>query len=671
MAIRLPAFERRRGPITQGRAPTDVTPTLRPGVAPAPSQAFADIKNVGDTIETLATDMKDRWETGRATGMLSAFQVELQKFGDSISPSDYGKRAELIQQKAEELKNGYLSVASREGWRPDNSSAFEKALTSQAAQAEINALKTAKNQEVSWHRNNIANVIAEQLRRTETLGFEDGGRLVETAGQTIRQAIGAASGVLSEAELDGYLNGPEGWFVQKEDQYMQHLVERDPERMLDYTAKFSLKGEAFRKQARGILSSRAGKASSAFKAAVDNMGNRVKNLAASLSNASASQWNQEGWVRGAYEDIDTHLAAINEMIQSQPMVDARDFNKLTNFTSDLRALRAANRWAQAIVLTDEAGRLDEIMSSFEEYAGGEEVRNAPGRMATALKGQKERLTRLVTERKALIDRRETMKGQLDAMDQSVGSFQIIQSMKTTGELAAHRKGLEVLRAELQIQWEQAQGGDEDQAREDQARVKSFLSSRIALIQREIEAADNRAQGLQDARDIKLIHSGDFTGTKQEAEAVYNRMLKRADAFGEPYGSVMARQLLAQENGNLTGTLGSVSTDISNILKMTGFIPTPVVNVIEQHLKNLDSVDSSPQDFTAAGNLISYIKLLYRIDKLAVTKAFPTEIMSIVHATPSSLIEALGPLDLGRSIVSKIDPASENRGDVVNRWDELK
>ncbi len=651
MAIRLPAFERRRGPTTQGRAPTDVTPTLRPGVAPAPSQPFTDIAKIGNSITDLATDMKNRWETGRATGMISAFQVELQKFGDSISPSDYGKRAELISAEAERLKTQYLSFASREGWRPDNASDFEKALTSQAAQAEINALKTAKNQEVSWHRNNITNVIDEQLRRTETLGFEDGGRLVETAGQTIRQSINAASGVLSAAELDGYLNGPQGWFVQKENQYMEHLVEQDPERMLDYTAKFSLRGEAFRKQARGILSSRAGKANSAFKAQVDNMGTSIKNLASSLSIASDSQWNEENWVRGAYEDIDAHLAAINQMLQSQPMIDARDFNKLTNFTSDLRALRIANRWAEQIVLTNKEDRLDEIMSSFEEYAGSEEIRNAPGRTATALKGQQERLTKLVTERKALINSGEEMKGRLDAMVDSVGSFSVIGTLKTTGDLAAHRKGLEALSEQLQVELKLDRSGDPD-ARH----MKSFLASRIALIQREIQATNDRAQGLQDARDVALIYDGKFTGGDAEKEAVLQRTLSRNDRFGETYGSKMAQQLLTPE-----GLSGPISTEVFNIVKNAGFVPAQVANVIDRHLYELN-VESSDADKIAMSHLIQFVKLLQRTNRAAVVRAFSENIQDIATAANSE--DLLRGLEWANSYLNRSEKTPPNRAAVI-------
>lgn len=595
--------------------------------------------------------MKNRWETGRATGMISAFQVELQKFGDSISPSDYGKRAELISAEAERLKTQYLSFASREGWRPDNASDFEKALTSQAAQAEINALKTAKNQEVSWHRNNITNVIDEQLRRTETLGFEDGGRLVETAGQTIRQSINAASGVLSAAELDGYLNGPQGWFVQKENQYMEHLVEQDPERMLDYTAKFSLRGEAFRKQARGILSSRAGKANSAFKAQVDNMGTSIKNLASSLSIASDSQWNEENWVRGAYEDIDAHLAAINQMLQSQPMIDARDFNKLTNFTSDLRALRIANRWAEQIVLTNKEDRLDEIMSSFEEYAGSEEIRNAPGRTATALKGQQERLTKLVTERKALINSGEEMKGRLDAMVDSVGSFSVIGTLKTTGDLAAHRKGLEALSEQLQVELKLDRSGDPD-ARH----MKSFLASRIALIQREIQATNDRAQGLQDARDVALIYDGKFTGGDAEKEAVLQRTLSRNDRFGETYGSKMAQQLLTPE-----GLSGPISTEVFNIVKNAGFVPAQVANVIDRHLYELN-VESSDADKIAMSHLIQFVKLLQRTNRAAVVRAFSENIQDIATAANSE--DLLRGLEWANSYLNRSEKTPPNRAAVI-------
>ena len=595
--------------------------------------------------------MKNRWETGRATGMISAFQVELQKFGDSISPSDYGKRAELISAEAERLKTQYLSFASREGWRPDNASDFEKALTSQAAQAEINALKTAKNQEVSWHRNNITNVIDEQLRRTETLGFEDGGRLVETAGQTIRQSINAASGVLSAAELDGYLNGPQGWFVQKENQYMEHLVEQDPERMLDYTAKFSLRGEAFRKQARGILSSRAGKANSAFKAQVDNMGTSIKNLASSLSIASDSQWNEENWVRGAYGDIDAHLAAINQMLQSQPMIDARDFNKLTNFTSDLRALRIANRWAEQIVLTNKEDRLDEIMSSFEEYAGSEEIRNAPGRTATALKGQQERLTKLVTERKALINSGEEMKGRLDAMVDSVGSFSVIGTLKTTGDLAAHRKGLEALSEQLQVELKLDRSGDPD-ARH----MKSFLASRIALIQREIQATNDRAQGLQDARDVALIYDGKFTGGDAEKEAVLQRTLSRNDRFGETYGSKMAQQLLTPE-----GLSGPISTEVFNIVKNAGFVPAQVANVIDRHLYELN-VESSDADKIAMSHLIQFVKLLQRTNRAAVVRAFSENIQDIATAANSE--DLLRGLEWANSYLNRSEKTPPNRAAVI-------
>lgn len=595
--------------------------------------------------------MKNRWETGRATGMISAFQVELQKFGDSISPSDYGKRAELISAEAERLKTQYLSFASREGWRPDNASDFEKALTSQAAQAEINALKTAKNQEVSWHRNNITNVIDEQLRRTETLGFEDGGRLVETAGQTIRQSINAASGVLSAAELDGYLNGPQGWFVQKENQYMEHLVEQDPERMLDYTAKFSLRGEAFRKQARGILSSRAGKANSAFKAQVDNMGTSIKNLASSLSIASDSQWNEENWVRGAYEDIDAHLAAINQMLQSQPMIDARDFNKLTNFTSDLRALRIANRWAEQIVLTNKEDRLDEIMSSFEEYAGSEEIRNAPGRTATALKGQQERLTKLVTERKALINSGEEMKGRLDAMVDSVGSFSVIGTLTTTGDLAAHRKGLEALSEQLQVELKLDRSGDPD-ARH----MKSFLASRIALIQREIQATNDRAQGLQDARDVALIYDGKFTGGDAEKEAVLQRTLSRNDRFGETYGSKMAQQLLTPE-----GLSGPISTEVFNIVKNAGFVPAQVANVIDRHLYELN-VESSDADKIAMSHLIQFVKLLQRTNSAAVVRAFSENIQDIATAANSE--DLLRGLEWANSYLNRSEKTPPNRAEIM-------
>tara|TARA_Y100001960_G_scaffold13720_1_gene12549 strand:- start:1443 stop:3221 length:1779 start_codon:yes stop_codon:yes gene_type:complete len=583
--------------------------------------------------------------------MISAFQVELQKFGDSISPSDYGKRAELISAEAERLKTQYLSFASREGWRPDNASDFEKALTSQAAQAEINALKTAKNQEVSWHRNNITNVIDEQLRRTETLGFEDGGRLVETAGQTIRQSINAASGVLSAAELDGYLNGPQGWFVQKENQYMEHLVEQDPERMLDYTAKFSLRGEAFRKQARGILSSRAGKANSAFKAQVDNMGTSIKNLASSLSIASDSQWNEENWVRGAYEDIDAHLAAINQMLQSQPMIDARDFNKLTNFTSDLRALRIANRWAEQIVLTNKEDRLDEIMSSFEEYAGSEEIRNAPGRTATALKGQQERLTKLVTERKALINSGEEMKGRLDAMVDSVGSFSVIGTLKTTGDLAAHRKGLEALSEQLQVELKLDRSGDPD-ARH----MKSFLASRIALIQREIQATNDRAQGLQDARDVALIYDGKFTGGDAEKEAVLQRTLSRNDRFGETYGSKMAQQLLTPE-----GLSGPISTEVFNIVKNAGFVPAQVANVIDRHLYELN-VESSDADKIAMSHLIQFVKLLQRTNRAAVVRAFSENIQDIATAANSE--DLLRGLEWANSYLNRSEKTPPNRAAVI-------
>tara|TARA_R100000808_G_scaffold128_3_gene903 strand:- start:1370 stop:3148 length:1779 start_codon:yes stop_codon:yes gene_type:complete len=583
--------------------------------------------------------------------MISAFQVELQKFGDSISPSDYGKRAELISAEAERLKTQYLSFASREGWRPDNASDFEKALTSQAAQAEINALKTAKNQEVSWHRNNITNVIDEQLRRTETLGFEDGGRLVETAGQTIRQSINAASGVLSAAELDGYLNGPQGWFVQKENQYMEHLVEQDPERMLDYTAKFSLRGEAFRKQARGILSSRAGKANSAFKAQVDNMGTSIKNLASSLSIASDSQWNEENWVRGAYEDIDAHLAAINQMLQSQPMIDARDFNKLTNFTSDLRALRIANRWAEQIVLTNKEDRLDEIMSSFEEYAGSEEIRNAPGRTATALKGQQERLTKLVTERKALINSGEEMKGRLDAMVDSVGSFSVIGTLKTTGDLAAHRKGLEALSEQLQVELKLDRSGDPD-ARH----MKSFLASRIALIQREIQATNDRAQGLQDARDVALIYDGKFTGGDAEKEAVLQRTLSRNDRFGETYGSKMAQQLLTPE-----GLSGPISTEVFNIVKNAGFVPAQVANVIDRHLYELN-VESSDADKIAMSHLIQFVKLLQRTNSAAVVRAFSENIQDIATAANSE--DLLRGLEWANSYLNRSEKTPPNRAAVI-------
>tara|TARA_Y100001963_G_scaffold17426_1_gene21519 strand:- start:323 stop:2101 length:1779 start_codon:yes stop_codon:yes gene_type:complete len=583
--------------------------------------------------------------------MISAFQVELQKFGDSISPSDYGKRAELISAEAERLKTQYLSFASREGWRPDNASDFEKALTSQAAQAEINALKTAKNQEVSWHRNNITNVIDEQLRRTETLGFEDGGRLVETAGQTIRQSINAASGVLSAAELDGYLNGPQGWFVQKENQYMEHLVEQDPERMLDYTAKFSLRGEAFRKQARGILSSRAGKANSAFKAQVDNMGTSIKNLASSLSIASDSQWNEENWVRGAYEDIDAHLAAINQMLQSQPMIDARDFNKLTNFTSDLRALRIANRWAEQIVLTNKEDRLDEIMSSFEEYAGSEEIRNAPGRTATALKGQQERLTKLVTERKALINSGEEMKGRLDAMVDSVGSFSVIGTLKTTGDLAAHRKGLEALSEQLQVELKLDRSGDPD-ARH----MKSFLASRIALIQREIQATNDRAQGLQDARDVVLIYDGTFTGGDAEKEAVLQRTLSRNDRFGETYGSKMAQQLLTPE-----GLSGPISTEVFNIVKNAGFVPAQVANVIDRHLYELN-VESSDADKIAMSHLIQFVKLLQRTNSAAVVRAFSENIQDIATAANSE--DLLRGLEWANSYLNRSEKTPPNRAAVI-------
>tara|TARA_Y100001951_G_C11293851_1_gene274116 strand:- start:1230 stop:3008 length:1779 start_codon:yes stop_codon:yes gene_type:complete len=583
--------------------------------------------------------------------MISAFQVELQKFGDSISPSDYGKRAELISAEAERLKTQYLSFASREGWRPDNASDFEKALTSQAAQAEINALKTAKNQEVSWHRNNITNVIDEQLRRTETLGFEDGGRLVETAGQTIRQSINAASGVLSAAELDGYLNGPQGWFVQKENQYMEHLVEQDPERMLDYTAKFSLRGEAFRKQARGILSSRAGKANSAFKAQVDNMGTSIKNLASSLSIASDSQWNEENWVRGAYEDIDAHLAAINQMLQSQPMIDARDFNKLTNFTSDLRALRIANRWAEQIVLTNKEDRLDEIMSSFEEYAGSEEIRNAPGRTATALKGQQERLTKLVTERKALINSGEEMKGRLDAMVDSVGSFSVIGTLTTTGDLAAHRKGLEALSEQLQVELKLDRSGDPD-ARH----MKSFLASRIALIQREIQATNDRAQGLQDARDVALIYDGKFTGGDAEKEAVLQRTLSRNDRFGETYGSKMAQQLLTPE-----GLSGPISTEVFNIVKNAGFVPAQVANVIDRHLYELN-VESSDADKIAMSHLIQFVKLLQRTNRAAVVRAFSENIQDIATAANSE--DLLRGLEWANSYLNRSEKTPPNRAAVI-------
>tara|TARA_Y100001938_G_scaffold145402_1_gene221981 strand:+ start:18797 stop:20575 length:1779 start_codon:yes stop_codon:yes gene_type:complete len=583
--------------------------------------------------------------------MISAFQVELQKFGDSISPSDYGKRAELISAEAERLKTQYLSFASREGWRPDNASDFEKALTSQAAQAEINALKTAKNQEVSWHRNNITNVIDEQLRRTETLGFEDGGRLVETAGQTIRQSINAASGVLSAAELDGYLNGPQGWFVQKENQYMEHLVEQDPERMLDYTAKFSLRGEAFRKQARGILSSRAGKANSAFKAQVDNMGTSIKNLASSLSIASDSQWNEENWVRGAYEDIDAHLAAINQMLQSQPMIDARDFNKLTNFTSDLRALRIANRWAEQIVLTNKEDRLDEIMSSFEEYAGSEEIRNAPGRTATALKGQQERLTKLVTERKALINSGEEMKGRLDAMVDSVGSFSVIGTLKTTGDLAAHRKGLEALSEQLQVELKLDRSGDPD-ARH----MKSFLASRIALIQREIQATNDRAQGLQDARDVALIYDGKFTGGDAEKEAVLQRTLSRNDRFGETYGSKMAQQLLTPE-----GLSGPISTEVFNIVKNAGFVPAQVANVIDRHLYELN-VESSDADKIAMSHLIQFVKLLQRTNRAAVVRAFSENIQDIATAANSE--DLLRGLEWANSYLNRSEKTPPNRAEIM-------
>tara|TARA_Y100001956_G_C4123336_1_gene188701 strand:+ start:999 stop:2777 length:1779 start_codon:yes stop_codon:yes gene_type:complete len=583
--------------------------------------------------------------------MISAFQVELQKFGDSISPSDYGKRAELISAEAERLKTQYLSFASREGWRPDNASDFEKALTSQAAQAEINALKTAKNQEVSWHRNNITNVIDEQLRRTETLGFEDGGRLVETAGQTIRQSINAASGVLSAAELDGYLNGPQGWFVQKENQYMEHLVEQDPERMLDYTAKFSLRGEAFRKQARGILSSRAGKANSAFKAQVDNMGTSIKNLASSLSIASDSQWNEENWVRGAYEDIDAHLAAINQMLQSQPMIDARDFNKLTNFTSDLRALRIANRWAEQIVLTNKEDRLDEIMSSFEEYAGSEEIRNAPGRTATALKGQQERLTKLVTERKALINSGEEMKGRLDAMVDSVGSFSVIGTLTTTGDLAAHRKGLEALSEQLQVELKLDRSGDPD-ARH----MKSFLASRIALIQREIQATNDRAQGLQDARDVALIYDGKFTGGDAEKEAVLQRTLSRNDRFGETYGSKMAQQLLTPE-----GLSGPISTEVFNIVKNAGFVPAQVANVIDRHLYELN-VESSDADKIAMSHLIQFVKLLQRTNSAAVVRAFSENIQDIATAANSE--DLLRGLEWANSYLNRSEKTPPNRAEIM-------
>jgi len=598
--------------------------------------------------------MKDRWETGRASGMLSAFEVELQKFGDSISPSDYGKRAGLIQEKANQLKNEYLSIANREGWRPDNTSVFAKTLTAQATQAEINALKTAKSQEVTWHKENIGNVIEEQLRRTETLGFEDGGRLVETAGQTIRQALNAASGVIPEAELDGYLHGPQGWFVRKEDQYMEHLVERDPERMLDYAAKFSLRGEAFRKQARSILSSRAGKAYSAFKATVDNMGTSITNLGSSLSIANDAQWNQEGWVKNAYTDIDRHLTAVDALLQSQPSIDAREFNKLTNFTSDLRALRTTNRWAQAIVLTNNPEQLDQIMSSFEEFAGSEEVRNAPGRMATALKGQKERLTKLVAERKALINNGEEMKGQLNAMEQSVGSYSVIRNLKTTGDLAVHKKSLEALRNQLRIHREQLVDGDENAVR-----MKAFYSSRMALIETEIRATDDRAQGVQDARDIELIEAGDFTGDDAQIEAIYNRMLGRKDAHGENYGSKMAQQLLTPE-----GQLGSVTTDIHEVVKNARFVPAEVANVIERQFDEL-TIESTDADKTAAAKLVAFVKLLQRTNGAAVSRAFSPNLLGIVNGVSLENVSMGREIEWANAFLNRAENNPSNRGDSVS------
>tara|TARA_R100001082_G_scaffold97503_1_gene65397 strand:- start:7704 stop:9692 length:1989 start_codon:yes stop_codon:yes gene_type:complete len=654
MAIQLPDFRSRELPTTRGRTP-QTEPTLRPQLTQPGSPAGEQLIKVGDQLSTIATDMKDRWELGRATAMISAFNVDLQKVSDGISPNDYGNRSTQVRDAALNLKNEFLAAAQRQGWRSENISALEKNLTTQAAQAEISALKTARTQEIDWHRNNIPNVIEEQLRRTETRGFNDSDGIVKQGTQTIQQAIDAAKGVIPEADLNRYLNGPRGWFVQKENQYMEHLVERDPERMLGYTTSYSLDGEKYRKQAAGILTSNAGKVKSAFKAKVSALSTTIGNLGDRLSNANDSQWNQGGWVKNAYGSIDALGDEINKMLQSQPASDPSIYNNLTNYRSDLTALRQASHFATMIVKTNDIDQLDQIMSSFEMYAGSDEVGKASGRLATALSKQFPRLKKLVAERKQLIEHSEKTHGTLDAMEDFVASFAKINAFENTQDLAVHKKFLQTLRTELTTINEQTD--------KKKIRTKQFISSRLKMLNQEIKQTDKRGQALQDVRDIGLIESGEWTGTKQQAEEVYNRVLSRQDAFGEPYGFKLARELITD-----TGMLGPVTTDIVNITKSAGFVPQPVANVISQHFEQLE-VASSDQDLSAAGELIAFVKMLYRTDKTAAEKAIDSNILALAHSTSLDRLKGRS-LEWGRAYVNRLAKPGQLPPDIEDSINQM-
>lgn len=627
MAIRLPDFRGRELPTTRGEVDRrEAAPTFRPRLSQPSRGPFRQIQQTGEKITQIGLAMKGRHERGRTTEMVSRFSVEMQKIGDDIPPTQYGNRGEIIAEKAKNLREQFVSIAQDEGWLPDNISKLHQLLTADAAAAEISALKTAKGQEQGWHRENIKNVMREQLQRVETLAFDDINFSTHKSTMIIQEALDAASGVLSEAELAGNM---QGWFIKKEDEYMEHLVEVAPESMLDYRAKFSLEGERYRKEARRALASGAGAAKKEFKAAVANIGTHIINLTSSMDNATDSQWSKPSYVTQAINDITTAREYINQLEKSQTSIDATDWNKLKNFKSDLKALQQTNRWAEKIVLADNDNQFEQLLASFSMYAGSKEVRNAPGRLATALKGQLPRLQKLVKERQDILKLGAEWRGALDAEDQIVDGLRTISELKTVREASVHAKLLTHQRDAYVLILDGMTGPEKLTDTHDFIRKKKFLETRISHIAVELRKTSERKSNILNNETIMRVLTGNYYGPPGSAEAALKSALNKTGEDGTSYGQELAANLISD-----SGTVAANSNfnAVNGIVASAGFIPEAVVAKLISTFGAVH-VNSTDQEYQAVGTATEMLRTLYKTNHLAVKNAIPKVLLDWVVALP--------------------------------------
>lgn len=632
MAIRLPDFRRQELPTTRGVVPA-ISPTFRPQVTPASQSTFAAIENVGNQVSDIAEGMKNRWEQGRATGMVSKFSTEIAALENSISPSDYGKRGDLVRSAAENLKTQYLSAAGNEGWLPENLSLLERTLTSDVAQAEVRALRTAKGQEAAWHTKNIGNVIDESLRRTENLPFNDSNGIVRQASQNIEQAITAAKGSILDSTLDEFRDT---WRVKKENQYMEGLVETDPRRMSVYKPSFSLSGELYRKRANAELAAQARQRIKIFTQKVSSVEKQIQNLGDGLGNMSDAQFGSNENRQFAANSINGLHLIVKGLLDDQPVDDPALLARLKSGSRALTAYQYGNRFADLIVRSTDPEELDRIMGQFQEFASSPQVINAEGGLATEIDKQGPRLTKLIAERKKLIEASQIFGGQIKAIDESVSVNAEISSLDDTGNIARLDKDL----AKIQAQLTGEQVGETD------TQQTEYIKSRLALLRLERQRLLTRSVKVRNERNHRAVMSGDPTIDRAESRQMLSQILNDEDTNGEQFGQILGRGLLTPE-----GAFGEHSQAVLNIVDAYGFVPETIANVFTNTFDNMRS-ESTPQQATAIGNLIGFAKVLDRVDSAAAREAIPSHIWDIVDSVRVDSINQSGPQLVGQAIINK-------------------